>query len=441
MKKRYLILAVFFYAIHFASAQVAINTNGATPVPSAMLEVSSSTKGFLPPRLTTQQRDAISNPATGLVIYNSEVNCLEFYSGPPAGWITPCQSQVFPDCYNIELHGTYLTGTQLTSSNFITLPLTVAVPGGYHFFTPTINGYSFSVRGTFTASGAQTVSLQATGIPEVEGIDEFTLSVNGNLCYIPVNVSQAPDPGFFRSGIFLHHSTGGNIWGPNGSSTSVPQEIAAYNQLHGYAGNNAVSMNEEWWSPSDNEWYTQHLFFEDPSPITGIGYYLPDNKIIVVKTCFPASSMSGAGQPQDTLSPWVKSLYNYKWHWRHIIHTMAQHPDNFFAIWTNAPLEPYSTNASEALLSKQFCQWAKDTLAAGLDPIYGDFPQNVYVFDFFSKLTGPNGMMLPGYAAGQWDSHPNAAATQLVAPQFVSEIFNAAISYEAILNDHKGSNP
>jgi hypothetical protein len=151
--------------------------------------------------------------------------------------------------------------------------------------------------------------------------------------------------------------------------------------------------------------------------------------------------MTGAGQPQDTLTPWVKSLYNYKWHWRHIIHAMAQHPDNFFAIWTNAPLEPFSTNASEAALSKQFCQWAKDTLATGLDPVFGSFPQNVYVFDFFSKLTGPDGMMLSGYAAGPWDSHPNAAATQLVAPQFVSEIFNAAIGYEAILNDRKSSNP
>jgi hypothetical protein len=39
-------------------------------------------------------------------------------------------------------------------------------------------------------------------------------------------------------------------------------------------------------------------------------------------------------------------------------------------------------------------------------------------------------MMLPMYAASPGDSHPNAAATQLVAPQFVEEIFDAAIAYE-----------
>ncbi len=235
---------------------------------------------------------------------------------------------------------------------------------------------------------------------------------------------------YFRSGIFLHHSTGGCIWGPNGSNTSVPQEMTEYNAMHGYTGSLAVTMNEEWWAPGDNEWVTQHAFFEDPSPVSGIGYYLPDNKIMVIKTCFPASAMSGAGQPSDTLNPGMKTVYNYKWHWRHIVKVMNQHRENFFVIWTNAPLVAGATNTMEAALSKRFCIWAKDTLATGLDPGFGAFPPNVYVFDFFRKLTGPNGMMLPMYAASSGDSHPNAAATALVAPQFVQEIFDASIMYE-----------
>ena len=237
---------------------------------------------------------------------------------------------------------------------------------------------------------------------------------------------------YFRSGIFLHHSTGQNIWGPNGSSTSVPQEMDAYNLTHSYTGSQAVNMNEEWWAPGDNEWVTQHAFFEDPDPVTGIGYYLPDNRIVVIKSCFPSSSMSGIGQPDDTLNPGWKTIYNYKWHWRHIISVMHTHPENFFVIWTNAPLEPNSTTPMEAALSKSFCSWAKDILAMGLDPQFGAFPENVYVFDFFHKLTGDNGMMLSMYAAGAGDSHPNAAATALVAPQFVEEIFNASIGYEGI---------
>ncbi len=261
----------------------------------------------------------------------------------------------------------------------------------------------------------------------------------------------------FRSGIFLHHSTGANIWGPNGSNTSVPLEMVKYNTSHSYSGSTAVSMIEEWWSPDDNEWSTQHDFFEDPSSTTGIGHYLGSNKIIVIKSCYPSSEIYDAGQPSDTASPTDKTIYNYKWHWRHIIRVMASHPENFFVIWTNAPLEPGSTNASEAAYSRWFCKWAKDTLEAGLDTEFGAFPDNVYVFDFFSKLTGTDGIMLNQYRAGNGDSHPNASATELVAPQFVTEIFDAAIAYESIysgiknpvtglfsvklLNNFRGKNP
>ena len=44
---------------------------GSTPPASAVLSAESTTKGFLPPRMTTVQRDAIASPAAGLVIYNT----------------------------------------------------------------------------------------------------------------------------------------------------------------------------------------------------------------------------------------------------------------------------------------------------------------------------------------------------------------------------------
>jgi len=52
---------------------------------SAALEVRSTTKGFLPPRMTTTQRDAIASPAAGLVIYNTTTNVLNFYNGSAWG--------------------------------------------------------------------------------------------------------------------------------------------------------------------------------------------------------------------------------------------------------------------------------------------------------------------------------------------------------------------
>lgn len=57
-----------------------------SPSASAKLQVDSTTQGFLPPRMTTTQRDAISSPATGLVIYNTTDNVLQTYTG--AAWAT-----------------------------------------------------------------------------------------------------------------------------------------------------------------------------------------------------------------------------------------------------------------------------------------------------------------------------------------------------------------
>lgn len=53
-------------------AQVAINNDGSSPDASAMLDVKSTTKGFLPPRMTQVERDGILNPVAGLIIYQTD---------------------------------------------------------------------------------------------------------------------------------------------------------------------------------------------------------------------------------------------------------------------------------------------------------------------------------------------------------------------------------
>lgn len=54
---------------------------GGAPDSKAALTVTSTTQGFLPPRMTGTQRDAISSPTAGLIVYNSTTNKLNFYNG------------------------------------------------------------------------------------------------------------------------------------------------------------------------------------------------------------------------------------------------------------------------------------------------------------------------------------------------------------------------
>jgi len=52
-----------------------------TPNVSAALDVVSTTKAFIPPRMTEAQRDAIPSPAAGMVIYNTTTSLLNFHNG------------------------------------------------------------------------------------------------------------------------------------------------------------------------------------------------------------------------------------------------------------------------------------------------------------------------------------------------------------------------
>ena len=78
MKKITLLTLILFSVISYA--QVGINTN--TPDASSVLDIESTAGGILIPRLTETQRDAISSPATGLMIYQTDQTTgFYFYNG------------------------------------------------------------------------------------------------------------------------------------------------------------------------------------------------------------------------------------------------------------------------------------------------------------------------------------------------------------------------
>ena len=76
---KHLLLSFLLFTSLAAHSQVGIGT--ATPAASAQLDVSSTTKGFLPPRMDSTQRNAIVSPAAGLTIYNTTLKSVQVYNG------------------------------------------------------------------------------------------------------------------------------------------------------------------------------------------------------------------------------------------------------------------------------------------------------------------------------------------------------------------------
>ena len=70
---KHLLFAALLIITLSANAQVGIGTT--VPDGSAQLDLTSTTKGFLPPRMLASQQDAIASPVAGLIVYCT--NCGE----------------------------------------------------------------------------------------------------------------------------------------------------------------------------------------------------------------------------------------------------------------------------------------------------------------------------------------------------------------------------
>ncbi len=78
------LFTVFIFLYSNAEAQVGIGTS--SPAASSKLEISSTTKGFLYPRMTNSQMSAIVTPAAGLTVYNTDASALYCYNG--TNWVS-----------------------------------------------------------------------------------------------------------------------------------------------------------------------------------------------------------------------------------------------------------------------------------------------------------------------------------------------------------------
>ncbi|MEP1488563.1 MAG: fibrinogen-like YCDxxxxGGGW domain-containing protein [Algibacter sp.] len=183
-------LILAFISNYYSFSQVGIGTT--SPDPSSILDIQSTSQGFLPPRMTSLQRDNIVSPAEGLFIYNLDSNCFQFYKG--ASWSdclgeSPTNSL---DCSSTVVNSTYTVTNPLNSSNTITINVLVNVIETYTISTNTVNGYSFSDSGIFSSIGLNTITLTGSGTPTVAQTDTFTITFTGkgDICNTDITVSS-----------------------------------------------------------------------------------------------------------------------------------------------------------------------------------------------------------------------------------------------------------
>jgi hypothetical protein len=167
------------------------------PDASSKLEVNSTTQGFLPPRMTTSQRDAIVSPAIGLVVFNTTTNCLNFFVG--SGWNETCGTLITTgtlsslNCAGASITGSLTSGTAASGVS-ASVPYTGGNGGSYaaQMITSTgVTGLTAILAAGSLANGSGSLSFAISGTPSTSGTASFALTIGGQSCTftIPVQVN------------------------------------------------------------------------------------------------------------------------------------------------------------------------------------------------------------------------------------------------------------
>jgi hypothetical protein len=98
------------------------------------------------------------------------------------------------NCSNSDVQGSYVLNTDLDATNIVTLNVDVSAAGNWSITTAATNGMTFSGSGSFSATGAQTISLQGSGTPVTEGDNDISVTAGSSNCSFTVTVNSDPTP-------------------------------------------------------------------------------------------------------------------------------------------------------------------------------------------------------------------------------------------------------
>ena len=197
------VFAVLVFFAHFGlHAQVSINSNGNNPDSSAMLDVQSTTRGMLIPRMTQAERAAIPDPATGLLVFQTDT-LVGFWYYDGANWL---KSNIFTLVDSVVSNG----GVSYHHSDFVFGSPSLDMDGNFMhfsrmFFDKDLSAFRVGFNNTVEwdkdsiglYSFGSGINSRATKDAAVAmGASEATGIASTALCF-----SQAKDFAAFSSGI------------------------------------------------------------------------------------------------------------------------------------------------------------------------------------------------------------------------------------------------
>ncbi len=230
--------------------------------------------------------------------------------------------------------------------------------------------------------------------------------------------------------IFLHHSTGGEVW--LGSTNhylykltrkgDVEKYISKYNKNHStnYEITSEYFPKEEpyGWENYPFDYYNiwvknagNTTYMEEPT----LELLTQTYDVIIFKHCYPVGNIL-----EDTGIPDIdsnqKRVENYKLQYNALKEKMHEFPDNKFIVWTPAAMVKMRTSEEQAIRTREFYNWVLNE--------WDEKGDNIYIWDFY-KLETEGGLYLKEENAVSPDnSHPGKDFSGRAAPLFAQLIID-----------------
>lgn len=297
-------------------------------------------------------------------------------------------------------------------------PAVVTVPAGQsQAFLATVGGTSNSAV-TWTVLPASSGAISSGGL--------FTAASTAGTC--SVRATSSADPAAYGQAsvtvtaaaptriLFLHHSTGGNVW--NGG---VATWFQAYNQDHGSdyrISQRAYPDSPYPWANYPYDYWNLWVNHSGDNLAQGqdtLERLLTGADVIVFKHCFPVSDIVPDSGIANVASA-TQSQENYRAQYAALKTKLRQFPSRKFVVWTGAALVQSATTAQKAQRARDFFNWVKT--------VWDEPGDNIFLWDFYELETEGGLYLKDAYASGGGDSHPNPGFCTQVAPYLGQRLVN-----------------
>jgi len=232
-----LLLLFFIGFINISFGQVGINDTSTPPDPSSMLDIESSTKGVLIPRMTEIEKNGISNPSHSLLLYQTDGDTGFYYnSGTPLSpiWIAlastssdgPIRIPIDTLPFTINTSGSYFLTETLSAST------------GMNGITVNVSNVSIDMNGNGMIGdgmGTNVAILSSGTISQIKVFNGFISNWGGH----GINLTSTTSATLNHVQIDGSGYSGFNL----GQESLVYNCTATNNGLDGFSANNSSSIN------------------------------------------------------------------------------------------------------------------------------------------------------------------------------------------------------